>query len=79
MGEGEVRGELFLRQIAVVLGLHRTAVIGLCVSTLLDERRTDAWKSSRDIDRDGRIGIGAGGIVDDDVRLVRARMERDRS
>ena len=69
--------QVLAADIAVVDRLDRAALIGLDPAALLHPGGAPARKALLDVDGRVGIGIGAGGVVDRNRRLARARLERD--
>ena len=63
--------------IAVVFRLDIAALIFLDAAALLDPGEAVAGQAGVDVDGDGRIGVGAGGVVNGKVRFARAFGEDD--
>ncbi len=73
----EFGDELVASDVAIVFGLHMATTIGRAVAAGCDPRRADAGQAFVDIDLHGWVGVGAGGVIDADRRLLRGRMQRD--
>ena len=52
------------RDVAVILGFHGAAVVGLYAAALDDPRIANAREALCDVYRDVRIGVGAGWVID---------------
>ena len=65
------------RPVAIVLGTHRPALVGLDVAASLDPGPAQRRQAGMDVYGDGGIGIGAGGVIDPYRRLARRRGEID--
>ncbi len=76
-----MRGERFRRMrgadIAVVFRLDVAALIFLDAAALLDPFDAGAAEPGIDVDGDGRIGVGARGVIDRQVRLAGAFAQDD--
>ncbi len=73
----EGAGEVLARDVAVVDRLDRPAVVFLDAAALLHPFGARALEALLDVDRDIVVGVGAGGVVDRQVRLVRALAQHD--
>ena len=62
---------------AVVLGLDGAAVILLDIATAGDPFAAERGEAGHDVDAGGRIGVGAGAIIDAQRRLAAGRLKVD--
>ena len=69
--------QVLAADIAVVDRLDRAAFVGLDAAALLDPGGAPARKALLDVDGGVGVGVGAGGVVDRNRGLARARVERD--
>ena len=74
---GERFGGMAGADIAVVFRLDVAALIFLDAAAFLDPGDALARQPGIDVDHDARIGIGAGGVIDRQVRLAGALAEDD--
>src|SRR5258708_31647330 len=69
MGCGKIVREVLAADIAVVNGLHRTALVILDTTALANPFEARTCEPPLDVDRHGGVGIGAGRIVDGGRRV----------
>jgi hypothetical protein len=74
---GEFGDEFFEGDVSVVFRLHMAARVGLSVATRGDPAGADGGEAFVHVDADGGVGVGAGGVVDADGRLLCCRVQRD--
>jgi hypothetical protein len=78
VGDVEARGEVAAGGVAVVLGLHFAGLEDGCdVAAVQLPAGLDQGQAALDVDRDGRVGVGAGGVIDGHRRLVGRRVDGD--
>src|SRR4030095_13515394 len=70
---GKFAREMALRDIAVVLGLDRPALVSLDAAVRLDPRLAQRGEPAPHVDLDGRIAIRARGVVHAERGTVRER------
>jgi hypothetical protein len=58
-------------EVTVVAGLDFAARVGLGITTLLDPFLAKRFQAGAEIDFDGGIGVGAGGIINAQGRVLR--------
>jgi len=63
--------DLLVFLVAVIFRAYRAAFVSLGIATRLDPLRTDRRQAFGDVDLLVRIGVRAGGVIDDDRRLTR--------
>src|SRR3546814_13619724 len=63
--------------LAIVLGADLPRVVAFDVAARLDPGAAQRGETGHDVDARGRIGIGAGGVVDAQRRLAAAGFEND--